>query len=191
MYIFDVLLRHLYLALTTLMKLKTRTSIHLPSHLDQVKMIAKRGLSDKEMAFQFGVPDALFAKWMKFYPSFRDAIKEGRSDPDARVVESLYKRATGMKITDTQSYDRIRNGKKVKVVRKSTRTLPPDVEAQKFWLTNRQKAEWKNRQSSDVEQKTLVLVAARKELIESLYRDLIATPGLPAGLIDVTPSKPS
>lgn len=155
--------------------LKPITTIHLPSHLDQVKMIAKQGLTDKEMAAQFGVPDELFSKWLKAYPSFQEAIKEGRSDPDAEVVKALYKRATGMKITESQSHEKVlKSGKKIKVKRSQTRTLPPDPDSIKFWLTNRKKAEWKNRHSADVEQKALIVVAERKQLIDDIYKELLA-----------------
>lgn len=115
--------------------------VFLPDCLAQVKAIAWRGLSDDEIAEMFGVDKELFQIWKKTYPSFRTAIEEGRTHADSKVVEALYKRATGYDYEDQV------------VGRSGVRTLRrhaiPDVDAAKFWLKNRQKAHWSDRHSLD------------------------------------------
>lgn len=117
------------------------STVFLPGCLAQVKAIAWRGFSDDEIAETFGCDKELFQNWKRAYPSFRKAIEEGRTHPDAKVVESLYKRATGYNYTDEVS---TRNG---------TVTLKrhaiPDVGAIEFWLTNRQAEYWSKRNSID------------------------------------------
>lgn len=154
-----------------------KTTIHLPSHLDQVRLIASQGLTDDEMAVQFGVPKSLMEKWKAFYPSFKKAIEEGRADPDVAVTQALYKRAIGMTLKDEEQIETV-DGRGLKRTKKyvTKKRLPPDVEAQKFWLTNRNKEKWKNRHNSEVEGKIKHEFEERKKLIDEVYQELLSTP---------------
>lgn len=102
-------------------------SVFLPNCLDQVRAIAMHGLSDDEIARNFGVSPDLLQDWIAYYPSLRKAIEEGRSRPDQEVVLSLYKIATG-------------NYEEEALTRHGTiRTLnkhKPDISAIKTWLHN-------------------------------------------------------
>jgi len=117
-------------------------TIFLPDHLAQVKAIAWRGSSDDEIAGMFGVDKDLFQKWKKHYPSFRLAIEMGRSHPTAEVERGLFERATGY---DYHEDGLTRTGRVVALKRHAI----PDVSAQKFWLTNRDKENWNERHSLD------------------------------------------
>jgi hypothetical protein len=146
------------------------TKMFLPDCLAEVRAIARRGCSDHEIAQTFGVPTALMDKWTKAYPSFREAIDEGRTNADALVVESMFKRATGMTVTDTDTHTTKLGTKKVTRTKSNTRQLPPDVDAGKFWLTNRQREHWKHRQS--VEADVSVVVTERKALLDDIFNTL-------------------
>jgi len=152
--------------------------VYLPSVLDSVRMIAKRGLTDKEICTYFDIPETLFAKWLKAYPSFRDALNEGRTDADAKVVDALHKSAIGHKTKVTTTSIVEKNGKKIKRTRINEQLIAPNVEAQKFWLTNRDKVNWKNRQSSEANIQAAVIVAERKELIDGIFTELMSNPKL-------------
>ena len=51
-----------------------------PDHLDIVRAIALRGMSDTEMADVFGYHQADIKAWKKLYPSFKEAVEEGRTE---------------------------------------------------------------------------------------------------------------
>lgn len=152
--------------------------VYLPTALDSVRMIAKRGLTDSEICQYFGIPERLFAKWVKAYPSFRTALEEGRTEADVKVVEALHKSAVGYKIKTKHTNTTVRNGRKIKKERVIENVVAPSVDAQKFWLTNRNREQWKNRQSNESNIKAAVLIGERKELIESIFSELISNPEL-------------
>ncbi len=152
--------------------------IYLPSVLGSVRAIAQRGLTDAEICKYFAIPETLFAKWLKLYPSFRAALNEGRTEADTKVVDALHKSALGgiRKIKTVSVVEK--NGKKIKRERTQEIYQAANVEAQKFWLTNRDKENWKNRQSSETNIKAAIIHAERKDLIEGIFKDLTATPTL-------------
>jgi hypothetical protein len=149
-------------------KLKPANGLFLPDYLTEVKMVAMRGLDDREIAQCFGIQYDLFKKWKKTYPSFKDALEKGRMRADTEVVAALWKRATGkFKIKET----------KIIKYKDDYETLdvnvhyPPDVEAAKYWLNNRKREHWQQR--SAVEQsgpggKAIQIEASRAGLIDDI-----------------------
>ena len=57
------------------------------------------------------------------------------------MTESLFKRATGIEVTEVEVRD---DGKK-KVKRVTKKHIPPDPTAQIFWLKNRQPELWRDK----------------------------------------------
>jgi len=117
--------------------------IHLPSCLPQVRAIAAKGYTDKEISAIYGIPSDLFRAWRKAYPDFDDALNRGRLQPDAAVIEALFKTAVGY---DFKEEGLTRTG----AVREIRRHKPPDTTAIKYWLNNRAKEMWKDRSSAEV-----------------------------------------
>lgn len=142
--------------------------LFLPDYLTEVKMVAMRGLDDKEISQIFGINYDLFKKWKKTYPSFRDALETGRTRADAEVVAALFKRATGkfkLKETKVIKYKDFYETLDVNV------HYPPDTEAAKYWLNNRKREHWQQR--SAVEQsgpggKPIEITANKSELIDAI-----------------------
>jgi hypothetical protein len=118
------------------------TNIFWPDHLDHVKAIAMRGLSDDEMAPMLGISPTLLESWKAYYPSFAVAIDEGRTFADAQVIQALYNNAVGFEY-ETDEVVRTRRGADVVTVKK--RALP-ETQAQKFWLANRS-SYWRGEQN--------------------------------------------
>ena len=114
---------------------RKNSTIFLPDHLDQVRAIAMRGLTDDEMAEVFGITPELMASWKAYYPSFAEAIAKGRTSADAEVVRALFKNCVGYDYEE----DRVtKDGDVVSVkVRKNGETG-----AQKYWLNNRDPENW-------------------------------------------------
>lgn len=118
------------------------TALFLPDYLPQVRAIAWRGATDDEIADTFGVDPGLLEKWKLNYPSFREAIENGRTHADAQVVESLFKECIGY---DYEEDGLTRTGS----IKRLKRRARPSADLIKFWLTNRQKEWWSQRQSVD------------------------------------------
>lgn len=149
-------------------KLKPVNKLFLPDYLTEVKMVAMRGLSDREIAQVFGISYDLFKKWKRNYPSFRDALEKGRLRADAEVVAALFKRATGKFTLKETKIIKYRDDYETLDVRVR---YPPDTEAIKYWLNNRAREHWQQR--SAVEQsgpggKPIEITANKGELIDAI-----------------------
>jgi hypothetical protein len=110
--------------------------IYWPDRIDYVRAVAARGLTDTEMAAFLNVPASLLDSWKAYYPLFAEAIEEGRSQADIEVIQALHKNAVGFEY-ETDEVIRTRRGAEVITAK---RFMPPDTNAQKYWLTNRSPA---------------------------------------------------
>lgn len=119
--------------------------IYWPDHIDEVRAIAMTGMTDEEMAIALGVKPELWESWKQYYPSFMEAIDEGRTRADAQVVKALFNNAVGFDY-DAEEVVKTRHGGEIVSVTK--RSLP-DTNAQKFWLTNRS-SQWRQSQNLNV-----------------------------------------
>lgn len=79
--------------------------------------MALAGKTDEEIAANIGVARSTLALWKARYPSFSDALRAWKSDADDAVELSLYRRAVG-----------------------------GDTTAAIFWLKNRRKDQWRDKQ---------------------------------------------
>lgn len=88
------------------------------------------------------------------HEQFGKALGEGKGVSDAKVIRSLYERATGYEYEEEKKiieYDKDGNVKPVKI-EKTKKHVPPDVTAQIFWLKNRQRDRWQDRPQDYVDQ---------------------------------------
>jgi hypothetical protein len=76
------------------------------------------GADDAQLAQVFEVEERTINNWKKKHPSFFHSMQAGKTIADAAVVKSLYNRA-----------------------------IAGDVQAIKYWLNNRQRSKWADRQS--------------------------------------------
>ena len=107
------------------------------------------GATDQKLAEFLNVTETTINNWKQNYPSFFESIKKGKEKADAKVAESLFKRATGFQYEETkQEYDQ--KGTLIKTT-KTKKTITPETTAQIFWLKNRQKAIWRDKQEKEVE----------------------------------------
>lgn len=90
--------------------------------------------------------------WAKKDNALSDALNEGRSFADSKVVDGLYQRAMGMKVTDKKTILSTKDGQtqpaRIEIVEKQ---LPPDPTACIFWLKNRQPKRWRDKPEMEVE----------------------------------------
>lgn len=100
----------------------TRPTKYKEEYEQQVYMLALLGATDKQMCKYFEVEEKTFNNWKKAHPSFFQSLKKGKDFADAKVAESLFKKACG----DDKN--------------------PPDTIACIFWLKNRQPQLWRDKQ---------------------------------------------
>lgn len=117
------------------------TNIFWPDRIDHVTAIAMKGMTDEEMASVMGVSPALLDSWRKFYPEFNKAIEDGRTLPDQQVIAALHKNAVGYE----REVDVVVRGRRGAVVLQTKQYYPGETAAQRYWLNNRQPANWKER----------------------------------------------
>jgi transposase len=116
-------------------------------HDDWAWSMAAMGATNEEIAEGMGVSKRTIIRWAKEHESFGKALNEGKGVSDAKVIHSLYQRATGYEYEEEKrivEYDKDGNIKPVKV-EKTKKHIPPDVAAQCFWLKNRQREKWQDR----------------------------------------------
>jgi transposase len=113
-----------------------RPTDYLPEYNEQGYRLALLGLKDSEMAKFFQIAESTYYEWLNKFPEFSESIKNGKEDADAKVAESLYKKATGqIRVTEETETE--------KGLYVTTKQLPPDTTAAIFWLKNR-RSNWKD-----------------------------------------------
>lgn len=122
-----------------------RPTAYRKEYAEQARKLCLLGATDMELAGFFNVAKSTINLWKKKYPEFSDSLKKGKAVADAEVVESLYKRAIGIEYTEKKV--RIDGKKEIKEITK--RLIPPDPTSAIFWLKNRQKEKWRDKQEID------------------------------------------
>lgn len=110
-------------------------------HPHLAKWMARRGFPLYRIAQELRIARCTFFDWMKDYPEFAAAVREGQMLADAKVEDALYRRATGYEYEERKTVQ-----ERGTIVREETvrRHVVPDVKAQIFWLKNRQPDRWKD-----------------------------------------------
>jgi hypothetical protein len=113
-----------------------------PAYVGQAQKLAKLGATDREVAEFFDVNEATIYRWKHEHPEFCEALKVGKETADARVEQSLYRRALGY------SHDAVKiavnaQGEVTQVP--FVEHYPPDTTAAIFWLKNRKPDEWRDK----------------------------------------------
>jgi hypothetical protein len=125
-----------------------RPRIYEPAYCPRAHKLALLGLTDVEIAEQFGIsPDPLY-EWKTAHPEFSEALRNGKTPADAEVAASHYQRALGYEREAVKIF--MPAGADAPVYAPYMEHYPGDVGAQKNWLFNRQRGLWQDRQSLDV-----------------------------------------
>lgn len=122
-----------------------RPSKYKPEMVEQVRKLCLLGATDAELADFFDVSLATLYTWRSRYPEFLDAQKIGKAECDDRVERSLYQRAIGYSHPDTH----ISNYQGVITETPIVKHHAPDTTAAIFWLKNRRKEDWRDRQDHE------------------------------------------
>lgn len=150
-----------------------RPTSYQNEYAEQAHKLAMLGMTNAEMAKFFEVATSTLDKWISEIPEFSGALKEGRQIADARVVESLYKRATGY----THDEDDIRtvslpNGGGSQIVITPTKKhYPPDPTSMIFWLKNRQPKKWRDKPDNEDDETPVTPVKVQIEVVSARKRN--------------------
>jgi hypothetical protein len=107
-----------------------------------VKVMARGGATDMEMAEALGISERTLNRWKHVYPEFCQSLVPGKEAGNDRVERSLYLRAVGY------SYEEEVIGwfQGMSTKDKIIVHVPPDPKAAQYWLNNRRPKKWRNRQ---------------------------------------------
>jgi hypothetical protein len=128
-----------------------RPSKYKPAFNNQAYKLCLLGATDKELAEFFEVQESTINNWKIEYPRFLESLKRGKLKADSIVAEKLFKRATGYSHPDVDI--KVIDEKIVKTT--LTKHYPPDTTAAIFWLKNRAKDNWRDKQHVEIDFETL------------------------------------
>lgn len=119
------------------------------------------GATDAELADFFEVAVATVHNWKNEHPEFLDALKRGKSEADAQVAQSLYRRALGYKHRAVKITTHAESG--YTTVTPYTERYAPDTVAAIFWLKNRRPDLWRDKQNVEHSGELPALIVKREE----------------------------
>lgn len=108
----------------------------------QAKILCEKGFIDTEIADFFGIAVSTLNLWKDAHSEFMESLKDGKRHSDDKVVEALYNKALGYKLTDVKE----EIGDAGKKITTTTKQVAGDTSAQIFWLKNRQPEQWREKQ---------------------------------------------
>lgn len=113
-----------------------------------VEAWARDGLTDKQIASNLGISEAVFYEYKGKYQEFAKSLKKGKEIVDIQVENALYKRAVGYTYIETTKElvkNPITNEYEMKITKEVTKEVQPDTTAQIYWLKNRKPNQWKDK----------------------------------------------
>jgi hypothetical protein len=123
-----------------------RPSVYRAEFAERAREMCFDGATDADLALEFRVHVDTINAWQHRHPAFREALK-AKSVADGKVVASLFERATGYSHKAVKIFVNPSTGKETIV--EYTEHHAPDTTACIFWLKNRQRNQWRDKQ--DVE----------------------------------------
>lgn len=114
---------------------------------------ARDGWEDKQIAKNLKYNETYFSELKSKITGLSEALKRGRQPLDIIVENSLYKRATGLKVKSVvRRWMLLPDGTKTdtEILQETESELPPDTGAAMAWLKNRKPKTW-NQQPTKVE----------------------------------------
>lgn len=119
-----------------------RPTEYKSEYVTQARKLCEMGATDADLADFFGVSDRTIYRWAARYEEFCQALKAGKDVADERVERSLYHKAVGYTFDSEKVFQH-----QGEIVRAKTREhVPPSDTAAIFWLKNRRRDQWRDKQ---------------------------------------------
>ncbi|MFV4760070.1 terminase [Citrobacter freundii] len=119
-----------------------RPTKYQEAYAEQARKLCLLGYTDAELADFFEVSEATINNWKLEHSEFLESIKKGKSVADADVASNLFHRAMGYTAKEKREEKTADGFKEVD----AEKHVPGDVTAMIFWLKNRQKDKWREKQ---------------------------------------------
>lgn len=119
-----------------------RKTAYRNEYSEQAYKLCLLGLTDRQLADYFEVTEKTLNNWKRKHPEFLQSLRDGKDKADGLVVQSLYQKAIGFPQRTVEIDD---EGNEVEKVHQHL----PDTTACIFWLKNRQKHNWRDKQEVD------------------------------------------
>jgi hypothetical protein len=114
---------------------------------ETILRLIKEGKTEIEISKEIGVCRKTLNNWKGEHADLLKAVHEARLIPDQLVEVSLFQRALGYSHPEEKIIQTRDGGLETVTV---TKHHPPDTTAAIFWLRNRQKKRWSEKNESDV-----------------------------------------
>lgn len=123
-----------------------RPTKYQKAYAEQARKLCLLGYTDADLADFFEVDEATINRWKIAHKEFCESIKKGKAVADSEVASKLFHRATGYEHPE----DDIRAIEGKIVITPTVKHYPPDTTAAIFWLKNRQKERWRDKQDHEL-----------------------------------------
>lgn len=121
----------------------------------EAKALCERGAGETDLARHFKCTVWDIRLWRATHKDFESAVKVGRAAADDRVEMALYERAIGTTYEEVKRWWTPLRDESGAVIGKeehqtvTTKIVPADTGAARYWLENRRPELWKNRVEVD------------------------------------------
>ena len=102
------------------------------------------GAIDKDLAAFFAVSETTINNWKTEHPEFLESIKGAKDAANAKVVRSLFERATGYSHPEDKVFSVMDKDGNPLIV-PTIKHYPPDTAAAFIWLKNRDSENWRDK----------------------------------------------
>ena len=133
---------------------------------------ARNGLTDEQIAENMEIGIRTLYQWKERFPQISHALKKTKDIYDSEVEEALERSALGYYVEeetwknrwnpDTKEYELVLDTRQKKWIK-------PDPTAQIFWLKNRDKQHWRDRQDVALEtgaEEQAICIIPKREIIQ-------------------------
>lgn len=124
-----------------------------PEGLLKIEGWARDGLTDEQIAHNIGISVSTLNNWKNNHVEILESLKKGKEVIDRQVENALLKRALGYEYIETTREavkDPDTGEIKMRVTKEVTKQVVPDTTAQIFWLKNRKRDQWTDRQNIEI-----------------------------------------
>lgn len=132
---------------------KAKWESHVKGRLLTIKMWRQAGVIEKDICKNLGIHVDTLNVYKRQHPELTAALKTGKDDATAKVVDALLQRALGFEYEEVETIiQKDASGKASgrARIRKITKRVVPDVIAQIFYLKNRASGDWHDRREHEL-----------------------------------------
>ena len=127
---------------------KKEYSEYAKPFLEDIVKWKEVGETDLKIHKKLHIGKTLACKWKNEFEEFRNAFKKGREELTVDLKHSLYQRAKGYFVEDTETYIEESDGKKKKRIHKKRRFIWSD-KCMEMALNNLEPGKWNNKQDEE------------------------------------------